>query len=202
MPVAQFRVDRREGGKLVFQVVLFLVLRVQEHLQSLAPINCDTSSLAHNLGRSHDVIKNLVVDTGQSAAPGSNAHAGIVLTEVLVQHRTLRNQHHVPLVNLLLQLPNKSPLDLANTRPMLVGNGNHNSLDVASGLFHLHLLCGSNANVPQLSLDLRRRAHFDFEQSLGDLLFQFIGGRTLGLENLLTGVKHDNSEHGANAHSA
>mmetsp|Transcript_29448 Transcript_29448/g.70606 ORF Transcript_29448/g.70606 Transcript_29448/m.70606 type:complete len:203 (-) Transcript_29448:31-639(-) len=202
MPVAQFRIDRREGGKLVFQVILLLVLRVQEHLQRLAPIHCDPSSLANNLGRSNDVIQNLVVDTGQGPAPGPNAHARIVLTEVLVQHCALGNQHYMTFVDLLLQLANQAPLDLADTRPVLVRNGNHYSLDVTSGLLHLHFLGRSNTNIPQLRLDLRRRAHFNFEKSLGNLLFKLIRSGALGLENLLARVEHDKSEHGAIAHSA
>mmetsp|Transcript_71692 Transcript_71692/g.108287 ORF Transcript_71692/g.108287 Transcript_71692/m.108287 type:complete len:200 (-) Transcript_71692:16-615(-) len=161
---------------------IHLVLRVKVDLKGLGTINLVTDALANNLSRVADVLKDLLMDVceGAGARAGSLLHG--LAVEGLGKDGALGNNDNMLATELLLQLADKSGLDLVEVLKLSEGDEDDNSLAAATDL---ELLGSRDVKITEISLQLVGR-HLKVEKLLRNTGLELIRLGTIGLHDFLS----------------
>ena len=140
-----------------------LGLRVKNDLQNAAAVNTNASALAQNLGRVHEILKDSIMNSGQSPAAGALLLSLAVVARLLSDNAALADDNNVLATELLLELANQADVKTLELAELVEGDGQDNSL---LAIVNLELLGTKNVEVAELSLEFSI-AHVD--QELSDL---------------------------------
>mmetsp|Transcript_17077 Transcript_17077/g.28519 ORF Transcript_17077/g.28519 Transcript_17077/m.28519 type:complete len:200 (-) Transcript_17077:41-640(-) len=173
-------VDAGEGLQL--RLNIHLVLRVQVDLEGLRTINLVTNALTNNLSGVADILKDLLVDMCESAGARSGSLLYSLAVEGLGKDGALSHDDNMLAAQLLLQLTDKSGLDLVEILELSEGNKDHSSLAATTDL---EFLGGRDVQVAEVSLELVG-GHLKVEKFLSNKGLELIRLGTIGLHNFLS----------------
>ena len=124
-------------------------LRIKNDLQNAAAINTNASALAQNLSRVHEILKDGIVDGGQSPAARALLLCLAVVAGLLGDDAALADDNDVLAAELLLELTNQADVKTLKLAELVEGDGQNNSL---LAIINLELFGTENVEVIELGL--------------------------------------------------
>ncbi len=126
-----------------------LGLRIKNDLQNAAAINTNASALAQNLSRVHEILKDGIVDGGQSPAARALLLSLAIVARLLSDNAALADDNNVFAAELLLKLTNQADVKTLELAELVEGDSQDNSL---LAIVNLKLLGTKNVKVTELCL--------------------------------------------------
>jgi hypothetical protein len=167
--VGELSVNCSEGISPSLNIGLVLGVKVNFH-DALA-VSLHSGSLANNLGGVHDIVKDGVLDSSQRARTGKGSCRLLVALEGLSEDGALSNNQDMASREFLLQLPDKSLLNLIERFQQFEGDIQDNSLAASSAVDFLGCC---DVEIPEGRLELGG-GHLKVEKLLGDGGLELIG---------------------------
>jgi len=167
--VGQLSVDSSIGISASLNIGLVTSIKVD--LENTTSINLAAGALSSDLSGVDNVLKDGILDSSQSTGAGTQSLGLLGTSITLSKNVTLGNNDDVTSRELLLQLANKTSLDLLEGPLELEGHVNDDGLASSSTV---NLLGGGDVKVAEGSLQLSG-GHLKVEKFLGDLGLEFIG---------------------------
>jgi hypothetical protein len=186
--VGQLSVNSGESLELIIN--LLDILGVKIDFEEARAVSSESGSLANDLGRVNEIAEDGRVDGGQSAGARANL-TGVVARICGREDSALGEDDDVFAREFLLQFADQSSLKLLKALVKTVRNEDNNTL-LATG--QLNLLGRGEEEIAELSAHLFR-GDFQFNESLGDLLFELGWLLVLLLHNLLSSEVGGRSRH-------
>ena len=126
-----------------------LGLRIKNDLQNAAALNTNASALAQNLRRVHEILKDGIVDGGQSPAARALLLSLSVVAGLLSNNAALADDNNVLATELLLEFSYQADVKTLELAELVEGHGQDDSL---LAIVNLELLSTKNVEVTELSL--------------------------------------------------
>ena len=167
--VGQLSVDGSVGISASLNVGLVASIKV--NLEDTTSVNLAAGALSSDLSGVDNVLKDGILDSGQSTGAGTQSLGLLGTSIALSKNVTLGDDDDVTSRELLLQLAYKPSLDLLEGPLELVGHIHDDGLASSSAV---NLLGGGDVKVAKGSLQFSG-GHLKVEKLLGDLGLEFIG---------------------------
>lgn len=126
-----------------------LGLRIEDNLQNAATIGTNASALAQNLSGVHEILKDGIVDGGQSPAARALLLSLSVVAGLLSNNAALADDNNVLATELLLKFSYQADVKTLELAELVEGHGQDDSL---LAIVNLELLSTKNVEVTELSL--------------------------------------------------
>ena len=126
-----------------------LGLRIENDLQNAATIGANASALAQNLSGVHEILKDGIVDGGQSPAARALLLSLSVVAGLLSNNAALADDNNVLATELLLEFSYQADVKTLELAELVEGHGQDDSL---LAIVNLELLSTKNVEVTELSL--------------------------------------------------
>ena len=126
-----------------------LGLRIEDNLQNAATIGTNASALAQNLSGVHEILKDGIVDGGQSPAARALLLSLSVVAGLLSNNAALADDNNVLATELLLEFSYQADVKTLELAELVEGHGQDDSL---LAIVNLELLSTKNVEVTELSL--------------------------------------------------
>jgi hypothetical protein len=164
-------------GKLVVYISISLdsclnislVLGVKVYLKDTLSINLATSPLSFDLGRVDNIVEDSILNSSQGAATRADSLGLVGTSKGLSKDGTLSNDKNLLSREFLLELTNKTSLDLLERLVELVGNVKDDCLTSSRAVY---LLCSSDVKITKGGLEVG--GHLKVEKFLCDRSLKFI----------------------------
>jgi hypothetical protein len=164
-------------GKLVVYISISLdsclnislVLGVKIYLKDTLSINLATSPLSFDLGRVDNIVEDSILNSSQGAATRADSLGLVGTSKGLSKDGTLSNDKNLLSREFLLELTNKTSLDLLERLVELVGNVKDDCLTSSRAVY---LLCSSDVKITKGGLEVG--GHLKVEKFLCDRSLKFI----------------------------
>ena len=167
--VGQFSVDSSIG--ISPSLNIGLVTSIEVNLEDTTSINLAAGALSSDLSGVDNVLEDSILDSSQGTGAGTQSLGLLGTSITLSENVTLSNNNDVTSRELLLQLANKTSLDLVERPLELEGHVDDDGLVSRSTV---NLLGGGDVKVAEGSLQFSG-GHLKVEKFLGDLGLEFIG---------------------------
>lgn len=126
-----------------------LGLRIEDNLQNAATIGTNASALAQNLSGVHEILKDGIVDGGQSPAARALLLSLSVVAGLLSNNAALADDNNVLATELLLEFSYQADVKTLELAELVEGHGQDDSL---LAIVNLELLSTKNVEITELSL--------------------------------------------------
>lgn len=149
--VCELPIHRSKRFQLLFDVLLFLILRVQQNFQNLRSIGANAKTLSNDFNGTDDILQNRVMNRSQSAGTRPNFETSSF--EVLSDDRSLSDDDDVSFC-LLFQFHHQPSMDISNmSLENAIRHENDNALLPA--LLDLHFSGRRKDDVRQIGAEFR-----------------------------------------------
>jgi hypothetical protein len=166
--VGQLSVD--SGICISASLNIGLVTSIEVNLKDTLTVHLAAGALSSDLSGVDNVLKDSILDSSQGTGAGTQSLGLLGTSIALSKDVTLSNNDDVTSRELLLQLANKTSLDLVEGLLELEGHVHNDGLASRSTV---NLLGGGDVQVTEGSLQLSG-GHLKVEKLLGDLGLEFI----------------------------
>ena len=157
------------GGNPSFYVCLILGIKV--NLEDTLSIDLASGPLSSDFSGVDNIVKDGLLNSSQSSGTGSKSLGFVRPGEGFSKDGTLGNNDNLASREFLLELTDKTLLNLVERFEKLVGNVKDDGLTSSSTV---NLLCGGDVEVTEGGLEISG-SHLKVEKLLGDRSLELIG---------------------------